>query len=263
MSLESDIAVGASQPFIETELGFTAYVRDPDNAAMPSDVEPRRMAIYAELLFNNIAEQLSTNFPVLKAITEPSRWEAMVRDFMVRHRCSTPLFTEIGQEFLTFLRETRVDHPDDPPFMLELAHYEWVDLAVYIDDVTVDREGVDPNGDLLSGRPVVSPLAWPLAYQFDVQHISPDYLPDSAPEQPTYLVVYRDREDAVNFSEITPVTYRLLELLEADQSLSGEVAARQIADELQHPDPQVVVSGARELLERLREREIILGSRPV
>ncbi|MGB1111211.1 MAG: DNA-binding domain-containing protein, partial [Gammaproteobacteria bacterium] len=163
--------------FIATELGFTRYVRDPDRAPIPEDVEPRRMNIYAELLYNNIQEQLATGFPVLKRILPEERWHALVRDFMVRHRCSTPLFTEIGQEFLAFLREARANHPSDPVFMAELAHYEWVELALYIDESEVDRSGIDPNGDLILGQPVVSPLAWPLAYHFDVHRIGPDYQP--------------------------------------------------------------------------------------
>jgi hypothetical protein len=42
------------------------------------------------------------------------------------------------------------------------------------------------------------------------------------PEQPTFLVVYRDPKDEVRFLEITPVTYQLLALI---QEQPGQTAA--------------------------------------
>jgi hypothetical protein len=42
--------------------------------------------------------------------------------------------------------------------MLQLAHYEWVELA--LDVSTLDFPEVRQEGDLLESRPVISPLAW-------------------------------------------------------------------------------------------------------
>jgi len=91
--------------FQRQQLAFTGHIRDPENSARPAAIPARRMAIYTELFFNNINEQLSSNFPVLRQITSDERWHAMVRDFMIRHRSQTPLFTEIGQEFLEYLQQ--------------------------------------------------------------------------------------------------------------------------------------------------------------
>ena len=97
----------------------------------------------------------------------------MVRDFMVRHRSLTPLFTEVGQEFLEYLQQEREPQPDDWPFMLELAHYEYVELAVAISTADEQLGEFDPNGDLLRGRPLVGPTAWNLSYQWPVHTIGP------------------------------------------------------------------------------------------
>jgi hypothetical protein len=51
---------------------------------------------------------------------------------------------------------------DSAPWLHELAHYEWVELALQIADD--DLPPHDPDGDLLAGKPVPSPLAWALAY---------------------------------------------------------------------------------------------------
>lgn len=246
--------------FQRRQLAFTAHIRDPQNTPRPEEIPARRMAIYTELFFNNINDQLSSNFPVLREITPDERWHAMVRDFMIRHRSETPLFTEVGQEFLAYLQQERETAADDWPFMLELAHYEYVELAVAISTADEGLADYDPNGDLLSGRPLVGPTAWNLTYQWPVHTIGPEYLPDEPPEQATHLVVYRDRMDDVHFLQINVVTQRMLQLLKENPQLSGLEILKAVAAELTHPDPDVVVTAGQELLEELRKRNVILGT---
>ncbi len=132
------------------------------------------MGIYRDLFFNNITGFLSTNFPVLKSLYDEKPWQELCRDFYTEFRCHTPLFPEIPREFLRYLQDCRQDHQDDPPFILELAHYEWVELALSLDEAELDGIEANPDGDLLNGIPVLSPLAWPLSYQYPVHRIRAD-----------------------------------------------------------------------------------------
>ena len=247
--------------FQRQQLAFTAHIRDPENSALPDGIPARRMGVYTELFFNYIEDQLSTNFPILREITSDERWHAMVRDFMIRHRCQTPLFTEVGQEFLEYLQQEREPRADDWPFMLELAHYEYVELAIYISDEDDDLNEVDPNGDLLDGRPVIAAAMWNLSYQWPVHQIGADHIPDEPPTEPTHLVVYRDRLDEVHFLQINAVTQRLLQLLKENPTLSGLDVLKMIAEELAHPDTDTVVKAGADILDDLRQRNVILGSR--
>jgi len=257
------MAESRAQPeFVRRQLALTAHLRDPEGVAAPPDLEERRIAIYRELLYNNIEGFVLSGFPVLRAISDDAAWHRRVRDFFREHRCRTPYFAEIAAEFVTWLQEHRGEHPDDPPFIAELAHYEWVELALAISDA--DRQQLpplDPNGDLLDGRPLLSPLAWPLAYHWPVHRIGPDFLPDTPGDQPTCLVVHRDRLDKVHFLEINAVTHRLLELLEATDPPTGRQALQTIATELAHPQPETVIAHGRGLLDDLKARNILLGTR--
>jgi hypothetical protein len=188
--------------FIRTQLAFAAHIRDPQHQPRPADVEERRMAIYRDLFFNNIASLLETSFPVLRKLLTQAHWHGMIRDFLIRHRCKTPLFLELPQEFLEYLRNQRVQQRDDPPFLLELAHYEWVELALSVSDDDPDPSLADPNGDLQSGCPVISPLVRNLAYRFPVHRIGPDFQPREPDPKPTRLLVYRTRQDQIEFMEI-------------------------------------------------------------
>jgi uncharacterized protein len=240
---------------------FAAHIRDPASQPRPAGVEERRMAVYRELVFNNVASLLAANFPVIRGVLDDDRWDGLIRGFFIHHRCATPLFHELGQEFLAYLSEARTGNLRDPPFLLELAHYEWVELALDISDDEPNGVQCDPNGDLMTGHPVVSPLAWNLSYRFPVHCIGPAYLPDAPPAEPTRLVVYRTRQGHVEFLEVNAVTQRLLQLLEEDPAPTGLKALTRIAEELRHPRPELVTESGRALLLDLRRRDILLGTR--
>jgi hypothetical protein len=247
--------------FARRQLEFAAHIRDPAARPRPQDVEERRMAIYRDLFYNNVESLLAGNFPVLRQLLADDHWHALVREFFVRHRAQTPYFPEIGQEFLDYLQNERQSEPRDPPFLLELAHYEWVELAISIGDETTDPGDADPNGDFMTGVPLVSPLAWNLSYRYPVHRIRPDFQPDSPGEEPTHLVVYRTRRDEVEFMEINAVTQRLLQLLQENPDGTGLETVKRIAEELDHPRPEVVMEAGRQLLDDLRARNIVMGTR--
>jgi len=247
--------------FVRRQHEFAAHIRDPQANPAPADVEDRRMAIYRELFYNNVEGFLANGFPVLRRLYDDGRWHAMARDFFSRHRCQTPLFAEIAQEFLRYLQEERGNVEGDPPFLQELAHYEWVELALDISDADRVVPAVNPQGDLLADIPVFSALAWNLSYQYPVHRIGPEFQPDAPDPEPNHLVVYRDRDERVHFLEINAVTQRLIQLLKENPDWRGLDAVTQIARELQHPSPESLHQAGRELLEQLRQRHIILGTR--
>lgn len=235
-------------------------MRDPDNVPAPSAIEPRRLQIYSDLIFNNVEGFISGAFPILRRLYDEESWQQLIRDFLVGHQCHSPYFLEISQEFLTWLREERELQSGDPAFMLELAHYEWVELALDVSPETFD--GYVTTDNLLEGFPRVSPLAWPLSYQYPVHRLGPDYQPQCAPEQPTFLIVYRNRRDEVAFMESNAVTVRLLELLSANtsdgqQTVTGRQTLLQLAAEIQHPAPEQLVGFGANILEMLQKCDIL------
>lgn len=248
-------------PLFELQKAFAAHIRDPERAPRPGDVEDRRMAIYRELFYNNIQGFLAGNFPVIHKIHDDERWQALVRDFYARHRAHTPLFPELPREFLRYLQDERGVRDGDPPFLLELAHYEWVELALTLDENELDAIEADADGDLLAGVPVFSPLAWPLSYAWPVHQIRPEFQPSEPPSEATHLLVNRDRHYRVRFLELNPVTARLVTLLKADEGLTGLECLERIATELGHPRPDKVIEAGSRILADLRERDVVLGTR--
>ncbi|WP_396617055.1 DUF2063 domain-containing protein [Lysobacter soli] len=242
------------------QLALTRHLRDPQSAAAPDGVEDRRIAIYRDLVFNNVESLLAGNFPVLKQVLGDADWRALVRDFFRVHRAQTPLFPELGREFLRFLDARDDASPTLPPFAGELAHYEWVELALQISDA--ELPAFDANGDLLDGVPLLSPLAWPLAYAWPVHQIGPDHRPDTPPAEPTLLLVRRGPDGEVRFSQLSPLAFRLLQRLDESPSLTGRAQLEALAAEAGHADVDAFVAQGCALFEQMRSVGVIPGTHP-
>ncbi|RLU03795.1 MAG: DUF2063 domain-containing protein [Ketobacter sp.] len=252
--------MGETGSFKTLQYQFASHLRNPAEMPSPEGIEDRRMQIYRDLFYNNVEGFISNGFPVLRSLISDEKWHRMVRDFFSAYRCQSPYFLEISQEFLSYLQTSRQPEPDDYPFMLELAHYEWVELAADTDVDEIPATGFNPEGNLMQGRPLVSPLAYVVSYQYPVHRISVDFIPAEPPAVATFLIVYRDRQDEVRFMEINGVTARLLMLLEENPEFTGADAVQVVADELAHLDKKVVLQGGEDALKHLQLSGIILGT---
>lgn len=247
--------------FQRRQYEFAAHIRDPESNPAPASIEDRRMAIYRELFFNNLLKLLGGTFPVLKKLHEPRKWRRLVRQFMSRHRAHTPYFLEIPREFLEFLEQEYTPAADDFPFLLELAHYEWVELALSVSPLSNDLSNVAPDGDLLAGVPLQSALAWPFTYQYPVHRIAADFIPAAPGERPTLLVICRRANDEVGFMELNPVTARLLALIGNNAAReSGRELLQRLAGEIHYPDTDALVGHGLAAMEAMRSEEILMGT---
>lgn len=79
-----------SVDFKAKQLEFTQYIRNPATNPVPADVKPERMAMYRELIFNNIEGFLTGNFPVIRTLLDDQQWYDLAQDFfpgiIAKHR---------------------------------------------------------------------------------------------------------------------------------------------------------------------------------
>jgi uncharacterized protein len=255
MSARPDVSTSALQH------AFAAHLRDPAHAPAPAGIEPRRMAVYSELFFNNIESLVAANFPVIRTLFADDAWRDLVRAFYRDHRCHTPLFTDIAREFIRYLETRAEDGAGDPAFLVELAHYEWAELALSLDEAELATIEHDSDGDIVDGIPLASPLARVLAYRFPVHRISAEFRPAEPPPQPTLLLLTRDRADALHFLEIDALTALLFERLQQNTKLTGRACLDALLTELGRDEPALRDSGLG-ILRHLRERDALLGTHP-
>ncbi len=247
--------------FKKIQYEFTAHLRDPENARAPKDIEDRRMEIYRGLFYRNIQNFIANAFPVLRKLYSNENWHKMVRHFFANHQSTSPYFKDISHEFLTYLQEERELQPEDPIFIKELAHYEWIEIHLTFSDIEPDYTNIDPAGDLIKGVPVLSPLAEMHSYHYPVHQIKPSFQPAQPSEQPTFLMIYRNKQDKVGFMELNPITAMLVGLIEDESSKTGQQLLDEIVETLKHPKPDVVYKGGEQTLKQLRSNDILLGTK--
>lgn len=174
-------------------------------------VEQRRLKIYQELFFNNVEGFCSTAFPVFKSLLGEQQWKALISEFFIKHECETPHFVEISQEFLAYVAENKQEALPYP-YMVELAHYEWVELASSVaDDHEVNN--VETIEDVMSCSFEVPESTYPLSYQYPVHAISEENK-EQVELEPTNLLVYRDADYDVQFVLTDQISVIALQLLE-------------------------------------------------
>ena len=239
---------------------FTAHLRDPQHCPAPAGIEDRRMGIYRDLVFCNVEMFLSANFPVIRALYDEDAWHVLTRDFLREHQCHTPLFPEFGREFLRYVEARQQRGADDPPLLLELAHYEWAELALSLDENDLDAVAHDADGDPLNGVPVMSPLACVLGYRYPVQLIGPDFRPQEAPPEPTLLLLVRGRDDEVRFHEIDPLSAMLIERLQQNSHQTGLQCLDALLAERGDADAAALREAGKAVLLQLKAYAAILGT---
>ena len=219
------------------------------------------MAVYRDLFFKNIQGLIERSFPVTARLLGPEALRELAYAFFSRHGCRTPYFHEIGLEFVGYLSREHAGEPDLPPFLAELAHYEWTRVGVRLNDDAVphDPDRIDPGGDLLERPVVLSPASELCVYAYPVHRIDRDHQPQQKPEHPTFLFAFRDSAGEARFMELNPATARLIALLKDQPDIPARSQLDRIAGELGRDKSETVVDGGRQVLERLRELGAILG----
>jgi len=241
------------------QAAFAARIRDPDGQPTPRGVDPRRMRVYEELLFNNLDGFLRPCYPVTREILGERAWQETVRSFFVEHRCQATLFRDIPGEFLGWMEKRAEDLFPERPFLYEFMHYEWLEMIVSFCTDEVACKTPDPDGDLLSAVPILDCSVRLACYQYPVHRIGPDFQPREADGQQYCFLVFRNSDDAVRFIVLNPVAARMVELL-AQGRFCGLDVLLQIARELGHQDAAYVVETGRKLLADLRRTGVIVGA---
>ena len=238
--------------FQRYQLAFTAHIRNPKANKAPAQVDAARMAVYREIVFTNILNSVSTCFPVCVQVLGQRDWEKLVRQFFAKYQAQTPIFREIPAQFLQFLNTEK----NLPIYFQQLAHYEWVELAVNSQPTTPPKLSKIP--DFLNEKPVLAPANKLLQYDYAVHKISARHKPKTNTK--TQLLVFRNLENKVKFVELNSVTLQLLNLIE-ENNMTGKQALMWLAEELQHPDANAVIQFGLEILQDLAKQEAIVGSR--
>lgn len=233
---------------------FIDYIKQPSRP-LPKGTEARRMKIYRDLFFNNINGFVTSAFPVLNSLYSDKDWLALIQEFFVSHDCQTPIFIEIADEFVIFLQSEYQLTERDPAFIIELAHYEYMELVVAVAKDNPLHQTIE--GPIAQVALCLSDTAKVLQYSFDVQRVSEDYRPATPAESPQQFCLYRDVEEVVIFLQLNPLTAQVLGYLSQYEAVSFDHLLTWLKQTYPQMADGVLTQGCEQMLADLAAKGVV------
>lgn len=236
LASDADKPQAANLPeFQRLQYAFTAHLRDPEAAPAPAGMAPKRLAMYRDLLMNNVIHFVDITFPIAKAQLGEDLWRRLTHRFFADFHCTSPFFYDISLHFREFTQ--RLDWPEllALPWLESLLHYEWMELVADTDERPM-AAGIDTHAfdAALSTHPdphfQLAGPAWALAYQWRVHEWREDTDLSAVKHESVCLMALRADDAALSLRvhEITPLAAFLLDALtQAEAPLArSELIAR-------------------------------------
>ncbi len=245
---------------------FVDYLRNPlKNEVLPESL-PQKSSIYAKLLYSKIEGSLDNCFPISCQLLGSALWKQLIQLFIRDHRCKSPLYREIPDEFVDYLMNEQTQLKL-PAFIVELAHYEWMELVLETIKPSYSAAFFAIKNDLLTVIPVLNPVLHILHYNYPVQNITAsdpywkswDTRLEPYTQESIILAGLRDNDDNIHFIELNAVTARLIELMQQGGSTAEQVLL-ELAAEMHYGDHKSILPFGSETLQQFEQQHIIIGA---
>lgn len=197
---------------------FGDYLRKQTHNREDETLVPQRVGqLYQELIYNSVANFPKQCFVICQAMLG-DEFDALCREFFRQERLHSPYFPDINRDFVAFI-EAKVEAGVLPAFFADLAHFEWIELAV---DLLPDAAA---NAIFMHrARPIaLNPTLQNLRYDYAVQAIDVETQPQEIYAEESYLVMYRNLDSVISTLQTNALTFLLIEFIQN--------AAKQLADD--------------------------------
>jgi hypothetical protein len=254
------LVLGEAPPTDAAELAawLSPHGLEPEEAAAFSG-NLERLLVYRTLVRGTLLGALEIAIPRSVARLGPLFAEYFDR-FLAERGPATHYLRDVTDEWLTFVAPLFANDPRVPPFVLDLARHEALEI-----DVASSADTVEPPREVeldLASSLAFARDARVVRYRFRVHELPADVGDRSVPEpRPTALFVYRSREHDVRYLELSPLAANLSERLLGGQPLGAAVTEAAAATLGAAPN-QSVLEGTARLLADLAERGALLGPAP-
>jgi len=216
-----------------------------------------RWLVYRTLVRNTLKNAVALAIPRTLARLG-ARFDESFDRFLAERGPRTHYLRDVTTELLDFVAPLWAADPRFPPWSLELARHEALEIVIASTaDPPVPRELGEL--DVERGLAFIA-AARVVRYEYAVHRLSADEGDRSAPaREPTALFVYRDPAADVRYLELSPLAALIISRLLTGETLGGALAGAAAAEGASLTEN--VISGAAKLLSDLAERGVVLGAR--
>ena len=241
--------------FRQFQFALARHLRDPLSVPAPMGVTPADAKVCTADMVQHLRQVLEPAFPLTHALLGDDIWEHAVRLFIKTGPSHTPWASTTQRAFVEHLCESP-EVQNLPAWLQDLAHFEWLQNAV--NTTPVQWPSAALHHEVMQHPVVLNPTHVEAAYEWPVNHINTDHLPDDM--QRVYVTVLRDVHDELHVFESSLFRGQLIDLLRQGQT--GEQAFRALARWLSHPDVDAFVAEGAEVMAQLQREGVVLGARP-
>lgn len=233
---------------------MTQWLRDAE-LSLPPNTHPSRLAVYRELVYNNIGSFIDVTFPVARSILKGPLWTSLKQKFTSEYVCQSPYFYEISHQFRQWIDESNLPDLAPFPWLTELLHVEWMELMVEIaPDTVMTGRVIDDLAH--ASDPLLKPAVpfWVLGYHWPVHRWRLNWT-DFEPEPVILLVYRRFPELDIRMEELSASEACLFDVLSrADEQPITLSELAQKSSELLPPNLRISNDQARQWL---LQREVL------
>lgn len=237
--------------------------------ALARNIDKSGVELYATLIDYGQQDLMASVYPYCAKILK-KKWEPTVREYFLTYPANHYNLNRAAQRFPLFLKSEGKQFLQKYPFLVELAEYEWLELEL----LEVDKD-VTPQPNLVLSKPEqfiqFGPLLNPalILRQYDypistvIEKIDKKQSISSIKPQPSRVAIFR--HPLTNHCKYLDVGEIAFEVIQASIDVPhsyADLISLAVA-RAANPDPQKTVVEFLDLVEKLQELQVFIGSTKV
>jgi len=248
------------------------YSSTAQQSRPPLLIDRRGVELYGRLLRYGWHDTMSALYPVCEALLK-DQWRATVDRYIKVCPPSHFNLNQMGKQFPNYLIACEDSIVKQYPFIAQLADYEWLELEVLEHSAIVSREpwqSLDATEQFEGLRPIINPTLQLRRYDYRIADLSynienedEDEIDDISDVQETFVVGFRPFQS----SNSKLIEASNLSVLLLEKAASQEFSYKDLAlIAIQYYDgeaPECIILEFIELVEKLQELHVLLGSAPI
>ncbi len=112
--------------------GFYEYCKTGEiKSAGESLYDKEKIAVYRDLVVNNIKNVLIQAYPITYATLKDGYFDKIVNEFISLHFFETPFLWKMPEEFIDFVAQSKYGEKYNIPFLDDLLLFEWTEIEIH------------------------------------------------------------------------------------------------------------------------------------
>jgi hypothetical protein len=231
------------------------------------EFDKRGLALYSELLSIGHHDVMLSIYPYCAELLG-KKWRSVVSQYLQECPPDHYNLNRTASRFPEFLATFQQEPKSKYPYLLELADYEWVEMELLEKDVKAQpcsRVLLQSPEDFQSYYPVVNPALAIKHYTYPIPKII-DWLNSDHRSAKrfkpadTHMIIYRHPQShGCKFLEVGEISAALIQVAANSKRSYADLIALAISL-AGHNAPEQTVNDVLELIERLQDLQLFLGS---